>query len=47
MRDIFGDLSNEPSYVEAFTTALTSIWAVGTRETLIRYLEPSSGTLFR
>ena len=42
MRDIFGALSDEPLYVEAFTRALASIWALGTKEVLTRYLD---GTL--
>jgi mannitol 2-dehydrogenase len=42
MRDIFGALSDEPIYVEAFTRALASIWALGTKEVLTRYLD---GTL--
>jgi mannitol 2-dehydrogenase len=39
MRDIFGALADEPVYVEAFSTALRSLWAAGTRETLTRYLD--------
>lgn len=42
MGDIFGELAREPLYVEAFTRALASLWALGTRETLTRYLD---GTL--
>ena len=38
MRDIFGDLADDPRYVEAFTNALSSLWSLGTRETLTRYL---------
>jgi mannitol 2-dehydrogenase len=41
MSDIFGPLASDPSYVEAFTTALASLWALGTRETLTRYLHGS------
>jgi mannitol 2-dehydrogenase len=39
MRDIFGALAEEPAYVAAFSTALRSLWAAGTRETLTKYLE--------
>ena len=41
MSDIFGPLATNPIYVEAFTTALASLWARGTRETLTRYLRGS------
>jgi len=39
MGDIFGPLAQDPAYVAAFTHALRTLWAVGTRETLTRYLE--------
>ncbi len=42
MTDIFGDLASNPVYVAAFTHALSTLWQVGTRETLKRYL---AGTL--
>lgn len=42
MTDIFGALSTDPVYVAAFTNALSTLWHVGTRETLKRYL---AGTL--
>ncbi len=38
MTDIFGDLSTNPTYVAAFTHALSTLWQIGTRETLTRYL---------
>lgn len=38
MGDIFGELAKSPAYVAAFTRALDTLWAVGTRETLTRYL---------
>lgn len=38
MRDIFGELSDDPRYVEAFTHALSALWTLGTRETLMRHL---------
>lgn len=38
MTDIFGDLASNPVYVVAFTYALSTLWQVGTRETLRRYL---------
>ena len=43
MRDIFGALADDPRYVEAFTTALSSLWSLGTRETLRRYLGEELG----
>lgn len=42
MTDIFGDLATDPVYVAAFTHALSTLWKVGTRETLKHYL---AGTL--
>ena len=39
MADIFGPLAQNPVYVTAFSTALRTIWQVGTREALVRYLE--------
>lgn len=42
MRDIFGDVADHPDYIAAFTRVLDTLWAVGTRETLGRYLR---GTL--
>ena len=42
MRDIFGDLSQHPVYVEAFGDALSQLWAKGVRRTLTDYLsEPA------
>ena len=38
MTDIFGPLAGHPTYVAAFTTALTTLWSHGTRETLKLYL---------
>ena len=38
MTDIFGELAQEPAYVEAFSRALTTIWAIGTKATLEAYL---------
>ena len=39
MGDIFGPLASNPTYVAAFTTALASLWARGTRATLEAYLD--------
>ena len=39
MGDIFGPLASNPSYVAAFTTALTSLWSRGTAATLKAYLD--------
>lgn len=39
MGDIFGPLAENPVYVAAFSKALRTLWQVGTRETLTRYLE--------
>ena len=38
MTDIFGPLAQNPTYVAAFCTALSALWADGTRATLERYL---------
>jgi mannitol 2-dehydrogenase len=38
MTDIFGDLATQPVYVEAFSHALNSLWAIGTKATLEAYL---------
>ena len=38
LRDIFGDLASDPVYVDAFSGALTSLWAKGVRATLADYL---------
>ncbi len=42
MADIFGDIGRHPDYRRAFSTALSALWADGTRATLMRYLD---GTL--
>jgi mannitol 2-dehydrogenase len=39
MTDIFGEVAGNAAYVAAFTHALETLWAVGTRETLTRYLQ--------
>ena len=39
MRDIFGDLADNPAYVAAFSGALGSLWTKGVRATLAEYLE--------
>jgi len=39
MGDIFGPLATHPSYVAAFSTALTRLWAHGTAATLQAYLD--------
>ena len=38
MRDIFGDLAQNPAYVSAFSSALSSLWGQGVRATLADYL---------
>ena len=38
MTDIFGALATAPAYVEAFSHALKTIWAIGTKATLEAYL---------
>lgn len=38
MTDIYGDLSRQPSFIAAFSHALTTLWEIGTRATLERYL---------
>jgi mannitol 2-dehydrogenase len=39
MRDIFGDLADNPVYVGAFSNALASLWSKGVRATLADYLD--------
>ena len=39
MTDIFGGLSDNRTYVGAFTTALRTIWSTGTKATLEAYLD--------
>lgn len=38
MTDIYGDLAENPSFIKDFTHALTTLWSLGTRATLERYL---------
>jgi mannitol 2-dehydrogenase len=38
MRDVFGELSDAPSYVAAFSNALSKLWSQGVRATLDAYL---------
>jgi mannitol 2-dehydrogenase len=38
MADIFGPIAADRRYVEAFSTALNSLFAAGVRETLSRYI---------
>jgi mannitol 2-dehydrogenase len=38
MRDIFGELSDHPTYVKSFSGALSSLWSKGVRGTLNDYL---------
>lgn len=38
MRDIFGEVASHPGYAGVFSRALQTLWSVGTRETLTRYL---------
>jgi mannitol 2-dehydrogenase len=38
MRDIFGDLGDDPRYIAAFSRALEALWRDGTRATLARYV---------
>ncbi|WP_332719529.1 mannitol dehydrogenase family protein [Pelagibacterium mangrovi] len=39
MKDIFGAAREHPDYVAAFSHALRTIWELGTREMLTRYIE--------
>ena len=39
MRDIFGSVAENADYLAAFSHALKTIWAVGARETLTRYIQ--------
>jgi mannitol 2-dehydrogenase len=38
MTDIYGALANEQAFVAAFSHALTTLWDIGTKATLERYL---------
>ncbi|KRA50494.1 mannitol dehydrogenase family protein [Devosia sp. Root635] len=38
MTDIYGDLAHSPAFVTAFTNALNTLWKIGTKATLARYL---------
>ncbi len=38
MRDIFGELADNPDYVDAFSGAIASLWTNGVRSTLSDYL---------
>jgi mannitol 2-dehydrogenase len=42
LRDIFGKLAEEPTYVSAFSSALSALWADGVRSTLADYLSDKS-----
>ena len=42
LRDIFGGLADNPSYVRAFSDALSSLWTRGVRSTLADYLSDKS-----
>jgi len=41
MREIFGELADDPRYVGAFSDALASLWAKGVRATVADYLGES------
>ena len=41
MVDIYGDLAGSPAFIAAFSNALTTLWTIGTRATLERYLADS------
>jgi mannitol 2-dehydrogenase len=41
MTDIYGDLARAPAFIAAFRNALTTLWQIGTRATLERYLADS------
>ncbi|MDB5613739.1 MAG: mannitol dehydrogenase family protein, partial [Devosia sp.] len=38
MTDIYGDLGPNPTFITAFSHALTTLWDIGTKATLERYL---------
>jgi mannitol 2-dehydrogenase len=41
MTDIYGDLARNPTFIAAFTHALTTLWSIGSKATLERYLADS------
>jgi mannitol 2-dehydrogenase len=38
MTDIYGDLADHPTFIAAFSHALNTLWEIGTKATLERYL---------
>lgn len=38
MGDIYGELAQNPAFISAFSRALTTLWSIGTKATLERYL---------
>jgi len=38
LRDLFGELSDTPAYVDAFSKALNRLWSQGVRATIDDYL---------
>jgi len=38
MADIYGDLAKNPAFITAFSNALNTLWKIGTKATLERYL---------
>ncbi len=43
LRDVFGDLADEPAFSTRFSAALTELWQDGTERTLGRYLNGGGG----
>jgi mannitol 2-dehydrogenase len=41
MTDIYGDLARNQTFIAAFTQALSTLWSIGTKATLERYLSDS------
>jgi mannitol 2-dehydrogenase len=41
MVDIYGDLARQPTFIAAFSHALNTLWSIGTKATLERYLSDS------
>ena len=42
MTDIYGELASDPTFIAAFSHSLDTLWKIGTKATLERYL---AGTL--
>jgi mannitol-1-phosphate/altronate dehydrogenase len=42
MEDLFGDIASSGEFVEAFSSALNSVWELGVQKTLENYISSHS-----